>query len=76
MSLIIWGSDHDEKDNEVMPKVSGAAKGEKCLLGTATEDSGQEPGVRKPTMVMTMYTAARPSATSTSASLRACAAVR
>jgi len=37
--LVLWGCGNDEKDNEVMPKVSGAAKGEKCLLGTATEDN-------------------------------------
>lgn len=37
--LILWGCGNDEKDNEVMPKVSGAAKGEKCLLGTITEDN-------------------------------------
>jgi acetyl-CoA decarbonylase/synthase complex subunit delta len=37
--LVLWGCGNDEKDNEIMPKVSGAAKGEKCLLGTATEDN-------------------------------------
>lgn len=37
--LIIWGCDNDEKDNEVMPKVSQAAAGEKCLLGGATQDN-------------------------------------
>jgi acetyl-CoA decarbonylase/synthase, CODH/ACS complex subunit delta len=37
--LVLWGCGHDEKDNEVMPKVSGAAKGEKCLIGTVTEDN-------------------------------------
>ncbi len=37
--LIIWGCEHDEKDNEVMPKVSQAAKGESCLLGVVTQDS-------------------------------------
>jgi len=35
--LIIWGPGADEKDNEVMPAVSAAAKGENCLLGTARE---------------------------------------
>jgi len=35
--LILWGSDNDEKDNAVMPKVSEAAKGEKCLIGTVSE---------------------------------------
>ena len=35
--LILWGSGNDEKDNHVMPKVSGAAKGENCLIGTISE---------------------------------------
>ena len=35
--LIIWNPGVDEKDNEVMPAVSAAAKGENCLLGTARE---------------------------------------
>ena len=29
--LILWGCGNDEKDNQVMPKVSEAAKGENCL---------------------------------------------
>jgi len=37
--LVLWGCGDDAKDNEVMPKVSGAAKGEKCLIGTVTEDN-------------------------------------
>ncbi len=37
--LILWGCGNDEKDNEVMPKVSGAAKGQKCLIGTIKEDN-------------------------------------
>ena len=37
--LILWGSGSDEKDNAVMPKVSEAAKGEKVLLGTVTQDN-------------------------------------
>jgi acetyl-CoA decarbonylase/synthase complex subunit delta len=37
--IILWGSGNDEKDNQVMPKVSGAAKGEKVLIGTITEDN-------------------------------------
>ena len=37
--LILWGCGNDEKDNQVMPKVSGAAKGEKCLIGTIAEDN-------------------------------------
>ncbi len=35
--LIIWGCGDFDKDNDVMPKVSEAAKGENCLLGTAVE---------------------------------------
>jgi len=35
--LILWGCGDDEKDNQVMPKVSEAAKGENCLLGTVKE---------------------------------------
>jgi len=37
--LIVWGSENDEKDNLVMPKVSQALRGERCLLGTAKEDN-------------------------------------
>jgi acetyl-CoA decarbonylase/synthase complex subunit delta len=37
--LIIWGCGHDEKDNEVLPRCSEAAKGEKCLIGTVKEDN-------------------------------------
>jgi len=37
--LIIWGCDDDEKDNELMPKVSQAAKGERCLLGCAKQEN-------------------------------------
>jgi acetyl-CoA decarbonylase/synthase complex subunit delta len=37
--LVLWGCDNDEKDNQVMPKVSEAAKGEKCLIGTVKEDN-------------------------------------
>ncbi len=35
--LIIWGCGVDEKDNNILPAVSAAAKGENCLLGTAKE---------------------------------------
>jgi len=35
--LIIWGCGVDEKDNEILPAVSAAAKGENCLIGTARE---------------------------------------
>jgi len=37
--LVLWGCGNDEKDNQVMPKVSEAAKGENCLIGTAKEDN-------------------------------------
>jgi len=37
--LVLWSCGYDEKDNQVMPKVSGAAKGESCLIGTVTEDN-------------------------------------
>ena len=37
--LVLWGCGNDEKDNQVMPKVSEAAKGESCLIGTAKEDN-------------------------------------
>ncbi|MEW6355797.1 MAG: acetyl-CoA decarbonylase/synthase complex subunit delta [Planctomycetota bacterium] len=37
--LIVWGSDDDEKDNAVMPKVSQALKGERALLGCAKEQN-------------------------------------
>jgi len=37
--LILWGCGNDAKDNEVMPKVSEAAKGQKCLIGTIKEDN-------------------------------------
>jgi len=37
--LIIWGCEHDEKDNEILPKVSQAVKGENCLIGVVTQDN-------------------------------------
>jgi acetyl-CoA decarbonylase/synthase, CODH/ACS complex subunit delta len=37
--LVLWCSGSDEKDNQVMPKISGAAKGENCLIGTVTENN-------------------------------------
>jgi acetyl-CoA decarbonylase/synthase complex subunit delta len=37
--LVLWGCGNNEKDNQVMPKVSEAAKGQNCLLGTAEEDN-------------------------------------
>ncbi|MHC4499593.1 MAG: acetyl-CoA decarbonylase/synthase complex subunit delta [Planctomycetota bacterium] len=37
--LVLWGSGNDEKDNQVMPKVSEAAKGRNCLMGTVKEDN-------------------------------------
>ena len=35
--LVILGSDDEEKDNSVLAAVSEAAKGERCLMGDATE---------------------------------------
>ena len=35
--LIIWGCGVDDKDNDILPAVSAAAKGENCLIGTARE---------------------------------------
>ena len=37
--LIVLGCGQADKDNEVMPRVSEAAAGENCLLGTATQDN-------------------------------------
>jgi len=37
--LILWGCDNDEKDNQVMPKVSQAAKCENCLIGAVEENN-------------------------------------
>ncbi|HUW20086.1 MAG TPA: acetyl-CoA decarbonylase/synthase complex subunit delta [Sedimentisphaerales bacterium] len=37
--LVLWGCGNDEKDNQVMPKVSEAAKGQKCLIGTVKENN-------------------------------------
>ena len=37
--LIIWGCDHDEKDNNVLPRCSQAAAGERCLIGAVKEDN-------------------------------------
>ena len=37
--VVLWDCGNDEKDNQVMPKVSESAKGENCLLGTAKEDN-------------------------------------
>jgi acetyl-CoA decarbonylase/synthase complex subunit delta len=35
--LIIWGCGDDNKDSEVLQECSQAAKGENCLIGSATE---------------------------------------
>ena len=37
--LIIWGCGDDDKDNEIMPFCSQAAAGERCVLGSATQDN-------------------------------------
>ena len=39
MPLIIWGCDDDPKDNEVLPVISQALAGEKCLLGMASQEN-------------------------------------
>jgi acetyl-CoA decarbonylase/synthase complex subunit delta len=38
LPLIVWGCDVPEKDQQVMPKVAEAAQGERCLLGSVSED--------------------------------------
>ena len=35
--LIFWGCDDENTDNEVLPECSQAARGENCLIGSATE---------------------------------------
>jgi len=35
--LIFWGCDDEETDNAVLPECSQAARGEKCLVGSARE---------------------------------------
>ncbi len=37
--LVLWGCENNEKDNQVMPKVSEAAKGENCLIGIVEENN-------------------------------------
>ena len=37
--LIILGSGDDTKDNQVLPAASEAAKGERCLIGSALQDN-------------------------------------
>ena len=37
--LLFWGCDDESKDNEVLPECSQAARGEKCLIGSATESN-------------------------------------
>ena len=37
--LIFWGCDDEEKDNDLLMECSHAAKGEKCLIGSATESN-------------------------------------
>lgn len=39
LPLIVVGSGHIEKDQEILPQVADAAKGEKILLGMATKDN-------------------------------------
>jgi acetyl-CoA decarbonylase/synthase complex subunit delta len=35
--LVIWGCGVDEKDGQILPAVSAAARGENCLIGSARE---------------------------------------
>jgi acetyl-CoA decarbonylase/synthase complex subunit delta len=37
--VMIWGCDVDDTDNLVLPKCCEAARGERCLVGTAKEDN-------------------------------------
>jgi len=37
--LIIWGCENAEADGTVLPKVSQAVRGERCLIGPATESN-------------------------------------
>lgn len=37
--LIVWGCDHDEKDNLVLPKCSQAAARERCLMGSVKQNN-------------------------------------
>jgi acetyl-CoA decarbonylase/synthase complex subunit delta len=37
--LIIWGCGVDEKDSQILPAVSAAARGENCLIGCARESN-------------------------------------
>ncbi len=37
--LIIWGCGDEDKDNEVLPECSQAARGENCLIGPTTESN-------------------------------------
>jgi acetyl-CoA decarbonylase/synthase complex subunit delta len=37
--LVVMGSGDDERDNDIMPKVSQALKGENCLLGMAGQNN-------------------------------------
>jgi len=37
LPLVVWGCGVAEKDNEVMPACTSAAKGENCLFGSITE---------------------------------------
>jgi len=37
--LIVWGCGNDDKDNEVMPRISQLLKGERALLGVVQQDN-------------------------------------
>jgi acetyl-CoA decarbonylase/synthase complex subunit delta len=39
LPLIIWGCGQAEKDNQILPAISQALKGERCLFGSATQEN-------------------------------------
>ncbi|KPK61947.1 MAG: hypothetical protein AMK73_07150 [Planctomycetes bacterium SM23_32] len=39
LPLIVWGTDVNDVDNNVLPKCTQAAAGENCLFGTAKDDN-------------------------------------
>ncbi len=39
LPLMVWGTDDDDVDNNVLPKCTQVAVGENCLFGTAKEDN-------------------------------------
>ena len=37
--LVLWGCDDEETNNDILPECSQAARGERCLIGSATESN-------------------------------------